>query len=387
MRFLPQIIAWLLAVAWVTRTFAALRGLPTIPDLCLPAHDIVPTGAPTITVIVPARNEQQDIRACLESLLAQDYPTQIIAVDDRSTDTTGAIMDTLASNRLTPIHIAELPPQWLGKTHAMAVAAATSNSDFLLFTDADILFAPSAIRRALAHAVAERADHLVLSPTLIIRRWDEAMILAFFQFCGLLSTPAWRIADPNSKASIGMGSFNLIRSSAYRSIGGFESFPMEIAEDLGLGRRVKQARLAQRFVCGRNLTRVHWASGARGIVNGVTKNMFSVYGFRVWLSLASCLALTTCILPFIAIWFRFLTIPSALAIAAMFLGYRAVSRITGLSPWNVLLEPFAAAALIYAMLRSIVTTLRQGGVIWRGTFYPLAELRKHTTPFFARPAK
>jgi len=376
-----QIFAWLIALAWLARVLPALRGIPTIPDLRLPEHDLIPAGTPTITVIVPARNEEKEIRACLESLIAQDYEhTRIIAVDDRSTDATGAIMDSLSSPRLKTIHFTVLPQGWLGKTHAMATAADSTDSDFLLFTDGDMFFRPDAIRRALAHAVAVGADHLVLGPTTLIRRWDEPMLLAFFQICGLLAVRAWKIADPDAKDSIGIGAFNLIRTSVYRSLGGFAAQPMAIAEDIELGRRVKAARLAQRFVSGRTLASVYWATGARGIIQGMTKNMFSVYRFRIWLALAGSLAMTLlCIAPFVAVWFRPFTIPSAISIAAIFLGYRAVSRLSGFSAWNALLEPFAAALLIYAMLRSMALTVAQGGVTWRGTFYSLAELRKHAS--------
>jgi cellulose synthase/poly-beta-1,6-N-acetylglucosamine synthase-like glycosyltransferase len=386
MYFVAEILAWLIALAWVLRVVPAARGMATIPDLLLPEYDLSPTGSPTITVIVPARNEEKEIRACLESLLAQDYANiRIIAVNDRSTDTTGAIMDSLSSDRLQTIHIAELPVGWLGKTHAMATAAASSDSDFLLFTDADMLFRADAIRRTLAHAVASGADHLVLGPTTIIRRWDEPMLLAFFQICGLLAVRAWKVADPDARDSIGIGAFNLIRTRVYRRIGGFEAQPMAIAEDIELGRRVKAAGFAQRFVSGRTLASVYWAEGAAGIVRGMTKNIFSIYRFRIELALGGCVAMTLlCIMPFVAVWFRPLTIPAAISIAAIFLGYRTVSRLTGFSTWNALLEPFAAALIILAILRSVAVTVVQGGVTWRGTFYPLAELRKHQTPIIPR---
>src|SRR5271168_4102963 len=110
MRFLPQLVAWLIACAWIERVLGAVRGLPSIPDLLLPAHDINPAGEPRITVIVPARNEDADIGACLQSLLAQDYANlRIIAVDDRSTDGTGTVMESLASAQLNVIRVTELP--------------------------------------------------------------------------------------------------------------------------------------------------------------------------------------------------------------------------------------------------------------------------------------
>jgi len=380
---LLQILALLITLAWLTRTLAAQRGLPTIPNLLDPRHDLTPTE--TLTVIVPARNEERDIKVCLESLLAQDYPNiKIIAIDDRSGDSTGAIMDELAGqypHKLSILHITELPPEWLGKTHAMATAAIHSDSDFLLFTDADVLFAPSALRRALAHAVATRADHLVLMPTTLIRRWDEAALLSLFQIFGLWAARPWRVADPQAKDAIGVGAFNLIRRSAYEQIGGFEALRMAIVEDLSLGRRVKRAGLRQRVAFGRGLVSLHWASGALGLVNVMTKNLFAAVNFHASLLLGGCLWLIGfCILPYLLLITPGFRISAAVTIVCVSWSYVLVGRRSGLSAWNALLAPFAAAFFVFAMLRSMVITLVQRGVRWRGTFYPLRTLRKHTTP-------
>ena len=190
------------------------------------------------------------------------------------------------------------------------------------------------------------------------------------------------VADRKAvRDAIGIGAFNLVRTSAYLKVGGFEALRMEIVEDLGFARRIKLAGLAQRFCFGRGLVNVHWASGAVGIVNVMTKNIFAAVGFRIALLLMGCSWLTGfCILPVVAIWFPPLTIPAAIAIGSIAVGYYLLSSKSGLSAWNALLAPFAAAAFVYALLRSMLTTLRQGGVVWRGTFYPLAELRKHVVP-------
>ncbi len=387
MHLVPQVIAWLVALAWVARVVPAVRGVPTISNLLEPEYDAQPAGLPTITVIVPARNEQADVRACLESLLAQDYGAlKIIAVNDRSTDETGAVMNSLRCERLRVLHVAELPPQWLGKTHAMASAAAIADSEFLLFTDADVLFRPDAIRRALVSAVRLGADHLVVAPTTIIRRWDEAALLSFFQLFGMWAARPWKVADPEAlRDAIGIGAFNMLRRSAYLDIGGFEALRMEIVEDLGIARRVKMAGLAQRFVYARGLVSVHWASGVNGLVNVMTKNIFSAFRFHSWLLLIGCAWLVVfCMLPFIAVWSLPFAVPAGITIAAIAVGYAALKRLSGLSAWNALLAPFAAALFMYALVRSMVTTLVQGGVIWRGTFYPLEELRKHTMPVIPR---
>jgi glycosyltransferase involved in cell wall biosynthesis len=383
----PQCTAWLIALAWTTRVVGAMRGLPTIPNLLLPAHDLEPRRAPKITVIVPARNEQTAIGECLRSLLAQDYAhLKIVAVDDRSTDDTGTIMDSLASGQLTVIHVEELPDLWLGKTHAMAIAAQRAIEqdapDYLLFTDADVIFRSDAVRRALANAVAIGADHFVLAPTTIIRRWDEAAILSFFQIFGVWSARPWKVADPKAKRdAIGIGAFNMVRTSAYLQVGGFEALRMEIVEDLGFARRIKRAGLAQRFAFGRGLVNVHWAAGAGGIVNVMTKNIFAAVAFHVPLLLLGCSWLFAfCLMPFLLVWRTEFILPAGIVITAILFSYRLMGSRSGLSAWNALLAPFAAAVFIYALLRSMVATLWQGGVVWRGTFYPLAELRKYAAP-------
>ncbi len=383
-----RIIAWLIALIWLWKVIAAARGLPGVPNLLLSPPNASPPGSPSITVIVPARNEAADIAATLHSLLNQDYPNlHIIAVDDRSTDATGAIIDTIAlqhPEHLRALHVTELPPGWLGKTHAMAIAARVAPTDYLLFTDADVLFHPTAIRLSLAIAVLTNADHLVTIPTTLIKRWDEAAILGFFQIFSLWGARPWRIADPKSKRdAIGIGAFNLLRCSAYLQIGGFESLRMEIIEDLGLARRIKRAGLAQRIVFGRGLVSLHWAAGVGGLISVMTKNLFAAFRFHIWLAVLGCLwLLAFCVAPAGGPFFSPTRIPAILTLAAVLWAYRLMSPHSGISAWNVIFFPLAALVFVFTLVLSMLTTLKQGGVIWRGTFYPLSELRKNVGPLF-----
>lgn len=384
--------AWAVALLWSWRGVEAAFGLPKVPDLLRSEFDSATVTGPSLTVVVPALNEEAKIAACLESLIAQDYKSlRILAVNDRSTDGTGAVMDTLAERypeRLSVLHVAELPAGWLGKTHAMALAARASSSDYLLFTDADILFREDALRRSIGFAVSCGADHLVTVPTLIIERWDEAALLGFFQVCALWAARPWKVADARAKRdAVGVGAFNLLRRLAYEEVGGFEALRMEVVEDLGIARRIKRAGLKQRIAFGRGLVCVHWASGAAGIVGVLTKNMFSAFGFRIPLLLAACgWLLGFCILPAVGLavswWSPALLLPGLLTGTAMVVAYRALRSYSGIPARNVLLAPLAALLLIYTLLRSMSTTLKQGGVIWRGTFYSLKELRKQAAPLW-----
>ncbi len=378
--------AWLLAFAWVYRTLNAAFGLPRVPNLLRSSSERVPDRLPLVTVIVPAKNEQDAVGACLESLLRQDYPNlHIVAVDDRSTDRTPEILDTLAGMypaRLTALHVRELPDGWLGKTHAMALAAGEAETNrcsaWLLFTDADVLFAPPTIRLALAEAVDQHADHLVLPPSPILLGPGEVALLGFFQLMGAWGVRLWRVPDLKAPRDVlGIGAFGLVRASAYRQIGGYETLRMAVLDDLSLARRIKAAGLQTRAAFGAGLIRLRWAEGALGLVGVLTKNMFALFAFKPVLLLAGCAGIVALTLaPLVGLGFAITRIPSALALTGIGGMYLLLARYSQLPFWSFLLYPFGAVLLIYSLLHSMVVTLRQGGVRWRGTFYPLAELRR-----------
>ena len=383
-------LAWFTALAWFWKAITAARGLPSIPDLLEPRFDLTPAGTPSIVVIVPARNEEQALPACLASLLQQDYANlKILAVDDRSTDTTGAIIDSLAvqnPSRLRALHVQQLPEGWLGKPYAMALAArhaiAVDHPDYLLFTDADVLFHPEAIRRSLALAVATDADHFVTFPTPIIKTIGEGTLLGYLGVMGLWATRPWLASDPRAKRdSIGIGAFNLLRTPVYQRLGGFDSLRMEILEDLTLASRVKLAGLRQRVAIAPGMVSLHWASGALGVVNGMTKNLFAVFRFHLSFVLLATLWLALiCLGPFVVLVFpetRFAATVTLASIAAL---YILSSRHSKLSPWYAALFPVGAALFLYSLLRSTFITLLKRGITWRGTFYSLAELRSNNTP-------
>ncbi|MHB1022486.1 MAG: glycosyltransferase [Acidobacteriaceae bacterium] len=385
-------LAWGVALAWVWRVMAALLHLSHVPDLLRAEYDVLPEKdgrQPTLTVIVPARNEGKDIEAALRSLLQQDYPqVQVLAVDDRSTDATGDIMDRVAAEsegKLRVIHIRELPEGWMGKTHAMALAARQCTTDWILFTDGDIFYRPDAIRRTLAMVEKSQGDHLVVFPTMILRSWGERMMISFFQSVTIWAARPWRIADPKSKRDyIGIGAFNLIRREVYQALGGYESLRMEVLEDVRLGYKVKQAGYAQRVAFGRGLVNVHWAAGAFGIVNVLTKNMFSAFRFRPGLLVLACFwMLLFCFAPFAGIFMAGgIRLACAVTLFAVFLAYWVYAPRSGIHWIYALTYPLSTCLFIYTLMRSMLTTLVQGGVIWRGTLYPLKELRKNAGPLW-----
>jgi cellulose synthase/poly-beta-1,6-N-acetylglucosamine synthase-like glycosyltransferase len=383
-----QLTAWLIALAWLWKAITAAIGMPRLPNLALPQYNVSPLSTPSLTVIVPARDEAPNIAATLQSLLNQDYPNlQILAVDDRSTDQTGPLIDTLAAQhptRLRAIHITELPEGWLGKTHAIALAArhaiALYHPDYLLFTDADVLFEPTILRRSVAQAAATQSDHFVTFPTPIVKTIGEGTLLGYLGIMGLWATRPWRASDPKAiRDSIGIGAFNLLRTPAYQQLGGFDALRMQILEDITLARKVKLAGLRQQVVIAPGMVTLHWASGAIGIINVMRKNLFAVFQFRTVLALFFCLWLALfCLAPAAFLFLSATRTPAILTFLAIATLYLLSSRHSRVSPWYALLFPAGALLMLYSVLSSIWTTLREGGVRWRGTFYPLPELRKNT---------
>jgi glycosyltransferase involved in cell wall biosynthesis len=392
MHYFHWIAGTILALAWFSRIVDAAIGMPSVADISKPEWDRKPVAAsdapasnsPLVSIIVPARNEEQDIEQSLTRLLELDYDNyEVIAVNDRSTDRTGEIMEAVSRraphDRLRVIHHRELPAGWLGKTHAMWTATNQAKGDWLLFTDADVLFKPDVLRRALAYAKAEHADHVVLFPQMIMKRPGEYMMIAFFQTMFVFGHRPWKVADPKSRDHMGVGAFNLIRRSVYDAIGTYEALRMEVLDDMKLGKVVKNAGFAQRNVFGGDLISIRWARGARGVVNNLTKNFFAVLSFQWWRTLISAFGLAFLnLMPFLGVWLAhgWERLPYAIALLSMFLIYLGMSWRSGVPAYYFLLHPVSTFLFIYTLLLSMFHALWNDGIIWRGTRYPLEELRK-----------
>jgi glycosyltransferase involved in cell wall biosynthesis len=389
MNYFHWIAGTILALVWFSRIVDAAIGMPSVADISTPEWNRNPVAAggnPRVSIIVPARNEEQDIEQSLTHLLALDYGNyEIIAVNDRSTDRTGEIMDEVEKNlrgadrRLRVIHHRGLPAGWMGKTHAMWTAANEAAGDWLLFTDADVLFKPDSLRRALAYAEAERAGHVVLFPEMTVKSPGECMMIAFFMTMFVFGHRPWKVADPKSRDHMGVGAFNLVRRSVYESVGTYAALRMEVLDDMKLGKVIKNAGFVQRNVFGGDLISIRWARGARGVVENLTKNFFAVLSFQWWRTAISAVGLAFLnLMPFAGVclahgWAR---LPYGIALASMFLIYLGMSWRSKVPAHYFVLHPVSTVLFIYTLLRSMFLTLANDGIVWRGTKYRLEELRK-----------
>lgn len=348
-------------------------------------RDIIPSSetSPSVSIVVAARNEERNIRAALQSLLALNYPQlQLIVVDDRSDDNTGVILDEMAAGdpHLEIVHITNLPCGWLGKNHALWIGSQQASGDLLLFTDADVVMTPETLAKATSYLQQENIDHLAATPEARMPSLFLNMFGATFGlFFGMFTRP-WKAADPKSSCHIGIGAFNLVRAEAYRQVGGHKTIALRPDDDLKLGKIIKNAGFRQRLVYGTGLITVEWYASVRELVLGLEKNVFAGTDYRLWLAASGVLfQLVASLWPYLAL---VVTEGTTLAVyvttvAVISLIVADSARFHGSSPWYALGFPLTAGLFTFIIIRTVICNLTKGGITWRGTFYPLSELRKN----------
>ena len=317
----------------------------------------------------------------MRSLLGLRHPAlEIIAIDDRSTDGTGAILDRLAREdpRLRVIHVASLPEGWLGKNHALWLGAGQANGRWLLFTDADVVLERDAVTRALGYAEREAFDHLTLLPEMIVPGfWLQAFVTAFSVW-GMVASRPWAVRHPWNRRSLGVGAFNLVQTGRYRAAGGHERIRLRPDDDLKLGKILKRSGARTDVLRGRGTVSVEWYRTLREAISGLMKNSFAVIEYRVSLALGGALTyLIVALGPFAALVFGspVTRLLGAGILAVELVAAWTLSRDIPTPRRSVLMFPVACLMLCWVLLRATFTTLIAGGIRWRGTFYSLRELK------------
>jgi len=371
----------LVASFWVFHGLRVAYGtlrLPRIKD-CAPAED---AECPRISLIFAARDEEEKLPAALVTLAALDYPNlEIIAVDDRSQDSTGAILEEFARRhpRLRALHVTELPNGWLGKPHALQRAYEQSTGEWLLFTDADVRFAPDVLRRALTLVKQRGVDHLTLFGDVEMVGFWEKVLITFFGLAFHIATDPSRVSNPDSWTYVGIGAFQLLQRSAYEHAGTHQRLAMEVVDDMKLGKIVKQAGFRSCVGLAEDAVVIRWHAGLRNLVRGVTKNFFAATGYNLALaSLAAGGLLLLNAAPFVAVTFGhgWIRVFAGAAVVIALCLHAGVDLVMRVSPLYALTHPIGALLFCYMLLRSTAVTLWYGGVTWRGTFYPLEDLKR-----------
>jgi hypothetical protein len=370
-----------IAFFWLTHglrvAYGAMR-LPWIKDFAS-AQD---AECPSVSILFAARDEEEKLPAALATLMEIDYPIlEVIAVDDRSKDSTGRILDEFAAehSRLRVVHVSELPSGWLGKPHALLKAYEASTGDWLLFTDADVRFKPDALRRAVALAKARGLDHLTLMGDVEMVGFWETVLITFFGMAFNVATDPYRVANPNSRAYIGVGAFQLLKRSAYEGSGTHRRLAMEVVDDMKLGKIVKQSGFRSGAGIAQDFVTVRWHAGLGNLIRGVTKNFFAGLGYNVGLVAMAITGLALMnVAPAVGVLFGqgWIRIFAAVALVIALCFHAGVDIGMRVSPLYAFTHPLGAILFGYMLLRSTIVTLRQGGIVWRDTFYPLEELKR-----------
>jgi hypothetical protein len=351
-----------------------------------PGH---PSEAPigvTLSVIIPARDEAAALPEALASVLAAlPDDGEVVLVDDRSSDDTGSIAHNLARTdpRLKVLQISELPDGWLGKNHALQKGYKRSSGDYLLFTDADVVFEPGCLARALALCERDGLDHLVATPRVITVGFWERVFVPFFSILLVSRYRIWRASIPGSSFYAGIGAFNMVRRTAYERAGSHEALKNEVIDDLMLGKRMKEAGGRQGVVSAEKCVSVRWHEGVSGLVSGLEKNAYAAFEFNPVRAVSGCLGLLAITwVPALASllyrpqWTGSLALAGAcgLGVWASFAAlYSLVSKGTGASWVYFVTYPLGAFFMVWAIVRSAVLYHIRGGVKWRGTVYRKGE--------------
>jgi GT2 family glycosyltransferase len=332
---------------------------------------------PKLSIVTPACNEERDVEAAMLGVLAADYPSlEVVAVDDRSTDRTGEILDAIASRdrRLAVHHVTELPEGWLGKLNALQLGVERSSGEWLLFMDADVVLAPGALQQAVADATRRDLDLLSVVPTIESAGWLSGAVfgvsLATLSAGGRLQ--GVRRAD--SEAVAATGAFILVRRSALARTPGFAWIKLEVADDFGLCLLIKKHGGRCDIVNGRGAVKLDWYPSFREMTHAMQKNLFAILGrFSVprMVGLASVLVLLgaqplALLLPVPLAW---RLVPAA-GLASLMLAVWLSGRWTGRSRSGAWLAPLALLGMSWMVIRAAYVGHRVGGIVWRGVVYP-----------------
>ena len=359
-----------------------------------------PSNAPLISLCVPARNEERNIRLCVEGLLRQDYPNfEIIVLDDRSTDGTAEILGKLlresesllshgkeSAPSLLIMSGSDLPEGWAGKPHALVQASAVARGEWLCFVDADTFLSPNTLSACYAKALDTRADMFTIMTFQILDSFWEKVVMPIVMTALSVGFSPRKVNDPNSKDAIANGQFILIKRAVYDAIGGHESVKDQIVEDKAISEQVKWNGYRLIVADGHGVARTRMYTSLPEMWEGWTKNIYPglsdrssllmLGAFGAFVALVAALILP--LWPVLVVlwylrgggWLALTVLAQSLILWGIVIYARArVSTGMGIPAWYALTLPLGAAVFAAMMFTSMWRVLSGKGVTWKGRMY------------------
>jgi len=376
MNILILAFALISALYWLSMSVLWYRYMKTLPVFKVNDCLYDKANYPLVSVIIPACNEEESIEQAVRQLISQDYPQlEVIIVNDRSTDNTGVVLEKLKGQcpQLKVITIYDLPPNWLGKNHAIYRGEKEATGEWLIFTDADVMFSPRSMKQTVGYALEHKLDHLTIAPDLYYGGVFYRAFLAYFTFAVTATVMVTK--------KVGVGSFNLVKKSVYNEIGGYEVLATQPVDDMSFGRLVVNKGYKQGFgLPGKGFITVKWYKNLFATLKGFEKNLFASMNYKVSAVIGLCVySLVTNVYPFVglffgSVWARALC---GISLLSLFAVYNHLSKLFDISSSYVLFHPISALLYLGAVINSTVKALSRGGIEWRGTIYSLKELKNH----------
>ncbi len=374
-------------LTWMVFTFANFHGRNKMLLLDKPRNP--PKSPPLLSIMIPAKDEEGRIRACLQSALDQDYSNfELIAIDDRSTDRTGAIMDEMAAvdPRLSVLHIQpnSLAPGWTGKNNALFQAVRQARGKWLLFVDSDVILEPTAASRSVTLCNAKDYDLFSVLPRLETHTpWEWILI----PLCSAAAASMYMISlnnvDKTKLGAFANGQFMMMKRTAYDAIGGHETVKDRFCEDTEIARLIKENGMRSRVAMGDQVCAVRMYNSLSNIIKGWSRIYYAArVGQMRHLLSAMWFLLTSCFPVYFVMvygihralhphgnmlddaWVSAAVIHLALITVVLAFVYKWSHTWV----WNALLFPISGPMLFYVFVKAVILCITKK-VEWRGTVY------------------
>jgi glycosyltransferase involved in cell wall biosynthesis len=350
--------------------------MPTAEQISSPDSAFTPAPShASVSAIVPARNEESVIATCIESLAQQPEISEIVVVDDQSTDGTAQVVRGFIGKytRLRLLEAGRLPDGWVGKNHALWTGVQQAKGDWLLFTDADAEHQQCSVARALQIAREREAALVSFSPEQITEEWYEKALIpyVYLRLARLFSYDA--VNDPKSKAAAANGQFLMIRRDVYNTVGGHASVAGEVLEDVAIAMRVKAAGHRIWFGSGKGIVRVRMYRSFDEMWQGWEKNLYRLIGGTPWAlirELESNLPWIPFLLIVLGLKYPFLIFLGVLLLIARQTSY-GLELVRNQYPFSFIFYYVTAVTLYVAVLWASYRSHVNGRIVWKGREYAI----------------